>query len=87
MITWYLSRYIYEVSSTNYAPGMLKLTAGSQHVYEKDQAKIKKVLDSIEPFVDYPSFPYETRKTPSDVIELLWFAANSFGSLELIRRL
>ena len=86
MITAYLVLYIARVANVKYQLGTLKLTAGSQHIYESDQAKVKEVLDSTAPFVKCIPFDFDAfRMSPQLFVDMLWFIARGGGSLDWLK--
>lgn len=67
--------------------GILTLTAGSQHIYETNQAEVAKVLSEREPVGDnyFPFNPRGQFQNKEDLIGKLWLVANGEGALHWAR--
>ena len=64
--------------------GTLTLTAGSQHLYERDREGISRVLCGPQVPQNYVPFnPRGQFKSAEDLIATLWYAAETIGLLEL----
>ena len=62
----------------------LTLTAGSQHLYERDREGISRVLCGPQVPQNYVPFnPRGQFKNVEDLIATLWYAAETIGLLEL----
>lgn len=65
----------------------LTLTAGSQHLYERDREGISRVLCGTmvpEPYVQFN--PRAQFKDAEDLIKTLWYAADTIGALKLAQQ-
>lgn len=66
--------------------GNLYLTAGSQHLYERNEDGVAKVLE--DPWFDgkYNDFNVDKFNEPEEFVDHLWRLANGGGTLEYYRR-
>ncbi len=68
--------------------GVLTLTAGSQHLYERNLESVKEVLASQVTPPGYGGFrPLEWFESPEELPMFLWSAANNQGALEEFRKI
>lgn len=68
--------------------GQLILTAGSQHLYERDWEKVNLILNNTRTIISpYPDWEPQTlhTKTGQFLIDALWRAARGDGALELLK--
>jgi thymidylate synthase len=67
--------------------GDLTLTAGSQHLYERDWSKVESILNQVDPAMrTYPAWRPETlRRDLGYLTDILWNSARSKGALDLLQ--
>lgn len=91
MLTAYVALSVREVSGTEYGIGDLRLTAGSQHLYEKNLDEAKKILAATRSgeaqYDDVPAFdPMRWFDSPEELVDWLWVAAGDQGIVHAMKR-
>ncbi len=87
MLSAYVLLYLRKAHGVSYELGYLRLTAGSQHIYDRNSEDVAKVLKSVDPFKAYTPFsPLSWFDDPEDLVQFLWKSADSEGSLNSFMR-